>query len=78
MRDDLLRDEMLRQLAKCDERLAASDHHIDEQQKHVHALELDGHDASFAKTLLQTFKQLRQSQLYHHDTIAASLRNSGR
>jgi hypothetical protein len=78
MRDDLLRDEMQRQLARCDEHLAASDLHIEEQHEHVRALELAGHDASFAKTLLQTFKQLRQSHLHHHDTIVDSLRNGGR
>jgi hypothetical protein len=78
MRDDLLRDEMQRQLARCDKHLAASDQNIEEQQKHIHALELAGHDASFAKTLPQTFKQLRQSHLHHHDTIVDSLRNGGR
>jgi hypothetical protein len=77
MRDKLLRNEMLCQLARCNEHLAVSDSNIDEQQKCICTLELTGHDASFAKTLLGTFKQLRQSHQDHHDTIVCSLRESG-
>jgi hypothetical protein len=74
----LLRDEMLRQLARCDEHLAATDRNIFDQQKRVEALELAGRDASFSKTLLATFKRLRQSHLDHRDILVCSLQNNVR
>jgi hypothetical protein len=68
-----MRDELLCALVTCEDALAQNEQNIADQEVRVTRQEAAGASASFSKSLLKTFQQLRLSHLVRRQTILRDL-----
>mgnify|MGYP005817339777 CR=1 FL=1 len=67
----------LKHLIDADKRVAQGEHHIARQEQLIAELDIHGHDATMARTLLDTFRRCQAEHVAHRNLVLRELQQHG-